>query len=112
VQTLDDMQAILGDRKAVFTRELTKVHEKVIRGSLSEVKKKLEEGNMKGEFTIILQTSSAETVHDPISPEEYLKSLMIHRGLSKKKAIAIAAHNLEMPKKEIYKISLIIKDKD
>ena len=107
------MQTVLGDsRKAVLTRELTKVHEQVIRGSLSEVKKKLEAGSMKGEFTIIVQTSSAETIHEPIAPEEYLKNLMIHRGLSKKEAIAITAHDLDMPKKEVYKIGLTIKAED
>jgi len=102
----------LGDRKAVLTRELTKVHEQVIRGPLSEVKKQLEAGSMKGEFTIILQTSSAESAHESISPEEYLRNLMIHRGLSKKEAIAITAHDLDIPKKEVYKIGLTIKAED
>src|SRR5512137_2356100 len=32
-QALDDMRTVLGDRKAVLTRELTKVHEQVIRGN-------------------------------------------------------------------------------
>ena len=112
VQTLDDMQTVLGDRKAVLTRELTKVHEQIIRGSLAEVKKKLEEGSMKGEFTIIVQTSSAETVHEPLAPEEYLRNLMIHRGLSKKEAIAITAHDLGMHKKDVYKIGLTIKEEE
>ena len=67
---------------------------------------------MKGEFTIIIQTSSSETVHETISPEDYLRNLMIHRGLSKKEAIAITAHDLGMPKKEIYKIGLTIKAED
>jgi len=112
LQTLDDMQAVLGDRKTVLTRELTKVHEQVIRGMLSDVKTKLKEGSMKGEFTVILQTSSAESVHESISPEEYLKNLMSHRGLSKKEAIAITAHDLDMPKKEVYKIGLTIKEEE
>jgi 16S rRNA C1402 (ribose-2'-O) methylase RsmI len=67
---------------------------------------------MKGEFTIILQTSSSEAVNESISPEEYLRNLMIHRGISKKEAIAIAAHDLGIPKKEIYKIGLTIKDEE
>jgi len=106
------MQAVLGDRKTVLTRELTKVHEQVIRGSLTEVKKQLEAGSMKGEFTIIIQTSSAEILQESISPEEYLRNLMIHRGLSKKEAIAITAHDLDMPKKEVYKIGLTIKEEE
>jgi len=113
LQTLDDMQSVLGDkRKAVITRELTKVHEQVIRGTLSEVKQQLEAGSMKGEFTIILQTSSADIGHDSISPEEYLRNLMIHRGFSKKEAVAITAHDLGMHKKDVYKIGLTIKEEE
>lgn len=107
LRTLDDMQTVLGDRKAVLTRELTKVHEQVIRGSLSEVKKKLEEGSMKGEFTVILQAAIEEPMK-PVDTLEYLKNLMLHRDLSKKEAVAIAAEELGLPKKEVYKESLKI----
>ena len=112
LQTLDDMQTVLGDRKTVLTRELTKIHEQVIRGSLTEVKKRLEAGSMKGEFTIIIQAHQEHTDREDISPEEYLKNLMIHRGLSKKEAIAIAAHDLGMHKKDVYKIGLTIKEEE
>jgi len=104
-QTLDDMHAVLGDRKAVLTRELTKVHEQVIRGTLSEVKEQLEAGSMKGEFTIILQAAIEEPM-GPVDTLEYLKNLMLHRGLSKKEAVAIAAEELGLPKKEVYNESL------
>jgi len=112
LQTLDDMQAVLGERKTVLTRELTKVHEQVIRGPLSEVKSKLEAGSMKGEFTIIIQAHQERSDREDISPEEYLKNLMIHRGLSKKEAIAITAHDLGMHKKDVYKIGLTIKEEE
>jgi len=113
LQTLDDMRTVLGDeRKAVLTRELTKVHEQVIRGSLAEVKKQLEAGSMKGEYTIVLRAHQERTDREDISPEEYLKNLMIHRGLSKKEAIAITAHDLGMHKKDVYKIGLTIKEED
>ena len=111
LQALDDMLAVLGDRKAVLTRELTKVHEQVIRGTLSEVKKNLEAGSMKGEFTIILQAAIEEPI-GPVDTLEYLKNLMLHRGLSKKEAVAVAAHDLGIPKKEVYKIGLSITGED
>ena len=112
MQALEDMQTVLGDRKAVLTRELTKVHEQVIRGTLTEVKKHLEAGSMKGEFTIIVEATASEADRVIISPEEYLKNLILHRGLPKKEAIAVAAHDLGVPKKEIYKIGLTIKEED
>jgi 16S rRNA (cytidine1402-2'-O)-methyltransferase len=107
MQTLDDLRTVLGERKAVLTRELTKVHEQVIRGTLSEVKKQLEAGSMKGEFTIILQAAIEEPMQ-PVDTLEYLRNLMLHRGFSKKEAVAVAAEELGLPKKEVYKESLKI----
>lgn len=103
--TLDDMRTVLGDRKTVLTRELTKVHEQVIRGSLSEVKKQLEAGSMKGEFTVILQAAIEEPM-GPVDTLEYLKNLILHRGLSKKEAVAVTAEELGLPRKEVYNESL------
>ena len=110
MQALEDMQTVLGDRKAVLTRELTKVHEQVLRGRIPDVRKQLEAGSMKGEFTIIVEAAASGADRVNISAEEYLKNLILHRGLPKKEAIAVAAHDLGVPKKEIYKIGLTIKE--
>jgi 16S rRNA (cytidine1402-2'-O)-methyltransferase len=110
MQALEDMQTVLGDRQAVLTRELTKVHEQVLRGRIPNVRKQLEAGSMKGEFTIIVEATASGADRVNISPEEYLKNLILHRGLPKKEAIAVAAHDLGVPKKEIYKIGLTIKE--
>ena len=110
MQALEDMQTVLGDRKAVLTRELTKVHEQVLRGRIPDVRRQLEAGSMKGEFTIIVEAAASGADRVNISPEEYLKNLILHRGLPKKEAIAVAAHDLGVPKKEIYKIGLTIKE--
>lgn len=108
IRTVEDMLGVLGDRRAVVTRELTKIHEESIRGTLSEILKRLNKGTIKGEFTIILHGASAEPHKKDIDTAEYLKNLMIHRGLSKKEAIAAAAEELGLPKKEVYKESLKI----
>jgi 16S rRNA (cytidine1402-2'-O)-methyltransferase len=106
IRSVEDMLEVLGDRRAVVTRELTKIHEEAIRGTLSEVLKHLNEGTIKGEFTIILHGASAAPQKQDIDTAEYLKNLMIHRGLSKKEAIAAAADELGLPKKDVYKESL------
>jgi 16S rRNA (cytidine1402-2'-O)-methyltransferase len=108
LKTIEDMLEALGDRRAVITRELTKIHEETIRGTLSEILKHLKEGTIKGEFTIILHGAAAEPLKQDIDTAEYLKNLMIHRGLSKKEAIATAAEELGLPKKEVYSASLKI----
>ncbi len=108
VKTIEDMLDIFGERRAVVTRELTKIHEEAIRGRLSEILKHVQEGTIKGEFTIILHGASAEPLKNDIDTAEYLKNLILHRGLSKKEAISIAAEELGLPKKDVYKESLKI----
>ncbi len=108
INTIEDLLSVLGDRHAVITRELTKIHEETVRGALSGLLKRLNEGSIKGEFTVIVHGASAEPLKQDIDTGEYLKNLMLHRGLSKKEAIAAAAEELGLPKKEVYKESLKI----
>ncbi|HUI46317.1 MAG TPA: 16S rRNA (cytidine(1402)-2'-O)-methyltransferase [Nitrospirota bacterium] len=106
IRTIEDMIEVFGDRRAVITRELTKIHEETIRGTLREILKHLQTGSIRGEFTIILHGASEKPLEQDIDTAEYLKNLILHRGLSKKEAISAAAEELGMPKKDVYKESL------
>ncbi len=54
-KTLNQMEEILGgDRKMVVARELTKLHEEFVRGTVSDVKSEFEKRKPKGEFVVIL----------------------------------------------------------
>ncbi len=108
LRTISELLEIFGDRRAVVTRELTKIHEQILRGTLSEILAQLEKGPLKGEFTVLVHGSSAEPHKQIVSTVEYLKDLMTQRGLTKKEAIAAAADDLGLPKKEVYKESLNI----
>jgi 16S rRNA (cytidine1402-2'-O)-methyltransferase len=108
VRTVQDMLEVFGERRAVVTRELTKIYEETLRGTLSEILQHLQAGAIKGEFTIVLHGASAEPLKQDIDTAEYLKNLMLHRGMSKKEAITAAAEELGLPKKEVYKESLRI----
>ena len=60
LETLEDMTEILGNRKAALIRELTKMYEEVIRGSLKEVHERVlegikKDGAIKGEMIIVLR---------------------------------------------------------
>ncbi len=109
LKTLAALIEVLGDRKAVVTRELTKIHEEALRGALSDVLKQLEQKTIKGEFTIIVRGFKADPQAQDIDAKEYLKDLMTHRGLTKKEAISVAAEELGLPKKDVYKESLKLK---
>lgn len=55
LETLEDIMEILGDRKMVLCRELTKIYEEIIRGKVSEVLENLRGREIRGEFTIVLE---------------------------------------------------------
>ncbi len=106
LKTVEDVLAVFGDRRAVVTRELTKIHEETLRGTLSGILIKLNQGSLKGEFTIVVHGASQEPKKQDVDAAGYLKNLMIHRGLSRKEAVSVAAEELGLPKKEVYKESL------
>jgi len=59
--SLDDALAELGDRPAAAGRELTKLHEEVLRGRLSEIRTRFSlRPALKGEFTLVIGGAVAE----------------------------------------------------
>ena len=55
LKTLDIFQELIPNREIVVVKELTKIHEKLYRGTPIEVIKNLKEANLKGEYIIILK---------------------------------------------------------
>jgi len=55
------MIEILGDRKAVFAREITKLHEENLRGKLTEILEILENRKIKGEITLLVEGNTSNT---------------------------------------------------
>jgi 16S rRNA (cytidine1402-2'-O)-methyltransferase len=108
IRTIEDMIEIFGNRKAVITRELTKIHEETIRGTLLDIRQHLLDGSIRGEFTVLVHGAAEKPLRRDIDTAEYLKNLMLYRGLSKKEAITAAARELGMPKKDVYRESLKI----
>ena len=52
LRTLADLQQYIGDREVVVGRELTKTHEELVRGPISQVGSRLQ--STKGEFTVVI----------------------------------------------------------
>jgi 16S rRNA (cytidine1402-2'-O)-methyltransferase len=51
---LQDMLAVLGNRKAALARELTKLHEQILRGTLQDALEYFQEHEPRGEFTLVV----------------------------------------------------------
>lgn len=102
--SLADMAEILGPRKAAFARELTKMHEEVVRGTLPELAAAA--NGVRGEVTVVV--SGAEPRVAQASSAEIADRLrvMIGEGTSKKEAIAAVASELGVSKKIVYQTAL------
>ena len=105
MDTLKMMLEVLGDRQISICRELTKIHEEFIRGSISDVLEKLEP---RGEMVVIVE-GSAESEEDiqrnnrnEMTLEEHYK-FYENQGLDKKEIIKKIAKDRNVNKNEIYK---------
>ena len=101
--TLEIMIEILGDREIVLAKEITKIHEEFIRGTISEILSKLD--TVKGEFVIVVQ--GAEKIDEE---KEFLNNLTLkehykyyeNKNFEKKDIIKMIAKDRGKNKNEIY----------
>ena len=102
--TLKDMLDILGDRKIALCRELTKLHEEVIRTTLSEAQELYTEKSPKGEYVIIIEGAKeqeAEIWWQELSVIDHVEKY-ISEGEDQKEAIKKTAKDRGVPKRDIY----------
>ncbi len=99
LKTLSTMLDIFGDRTISISREISKLHESVFVGKISEAIKTIE---VKGEFVIIVSASD-EMFDNGLSIVDNI-SLYIRSGLSTMDAIKRVAHERKLPKNDVYKL--------
>ena len=99
--TLKDLKEIIGNRKIVLARELTKIHEEYIRESIDVLIEKAKE--LKGEFVLIIEGAEKKEENDffKLSLQEHY-TYYEDKGLSKKEIIKQIAKDRNVNKNEIY----------
>ena len=104
--SLNDLKNVVGDRKIVLARELTKIHEEFIRGNIDEIIEKSE--NLKGEMILLIEGNNEinnENILNNLSLEEHY-NVYEKQGLDKKEIIKKIAKDRGVNKNEIYKYFL------
>ena len=108
VNTLEDMAAVFGeDRPISLCRELTKLHEEVVRTTLGEAVAKYAENPPKGEFVLVVAGAPApekETASETDAAARVAQ--LMAEGLSRKDAVKQTAKELDLPKNVVYDIAL------
>jgi 16S rRNA (cytidine1402-2'-O)-methyltransferase len=103
VEALNDIEATLGDREIAVARELTKIHEEVLRGTPAEIRSQLESRDaIRGEFVVLI-AKAAEPQHDDTPPQEAVEAL-VRSGVDRMDAMKAIARQRGLSKREVYKL--------
>src|SRR5213075_1380049 len=106
LESLRDALAILGDVEVAVAREMTKLHEELIRGTISEVAGILEGRAAKGEVTVVF--AAASPVTSAVAPEDVSAEFERLRagGMRRNDAVKAVAEKFGLRKNEVYKMLL------
>lgn len=110
-RTLDDLADALGpDRPAVVARELTKVHEEVVRATLEGLVRHFADTEPRGEIALVVagERPGADAVGDAGVVEALAAALA--EGLSRRDAVARVAAGTGMARRQVYALALQIPD--
>ena len=109
--SLEDMAVVLGARRASIARELTKIHEEFLQGTLPELRDLLRaRPKIQGEITVVIERGEAAPVSAawPASIKKHLEEEMQKTGLSRNEALKSVAKQRGIPRKQAY--NLLIDD--
>ncbi|WP_048827590.1 16S rRNA (cytidine(1402)-2'-O)-methyltransferase [Bacillus sp. B-jedd] len=107
-ETLTLVLDVLGDRKIVLCRELTKKYEEFIRGTVSEAIAWCGSGEVRGEFCLILEGGEDSPSEDQMWWEgmeinDHVNHYLSHENLSSKEAIKRVASDRGVSKRDVYR---------
>ncbi len=104
VETLEDMTTVLGGREVVVARELTKMHEEILRGSAAEIRAQLTAREVvKGEFVVLVGRALAPPPDD--TPVDQAIAMRLEAGLSRMDAMKAVAKERGLSKRDVYKMT-------
>lgn len=107
---IEDAAALLGERQAVVAREITKVHEEFLRGTLRELAAELREHPLRGEMTVLIGPANGGSAEDAAAIDarpragfmERILEIQKEQGGAHKAAIKQAAREFGITHREAY----------
>lgn len=110
--TLADLAQTFGpDRPVALCRELTKLHEEVVRTTLGDALERYRQEPPRGEFVLVVAGAQPQP-SQPSGPEDALErvSALRREGLSLKDAVKQASKELDFPRNQLYNLALARQD--
>lgn len=106
VKTLADMLEVFGDRKIALVREITKIHETVMRTSFSQAIEFYSQNEPRGEYVLIIEGAKEENCIYTLDDAVRIAKQFIAEGRSTSAAAKEAAKITGVKKSDIYKLIL------
>lgn len=108
-ESLAALQRILGDRAIVVAREVSKIHEEFLRGSIEQVLTQLAEREVKGEITLVVRGAGGQA---QVSEEELIAQIrrMAEEGIGVKQISELLGERHQVAKREVYRLALSIRN--
>jgi len=103
LSTLKDLYKALGDRRIALVREITKIHEEVIRTTLCEAAAKYEAEAPKGEFVLVIEGKKEQEQEITFDDALSLARVYLSQGMSVSMAAKQAAKETGIKKGDLYK---------
>lgn len=112
--TLDDLLSALGDRNAALCRELTKLHEEVLKGTLSELAKYYADKTPRGEYVLVVEGKQKQQENAEITLENAaeMAAQLVKDGVKPSDACKQTAAKTPFSKSEIYKQLLSMQESE
>lgn len=108
VEALKDILEVLGDRRVAIVREMTKIHEEVFRGMISQAMGHFQQP--RGEFTIVVDVSREQPKAVLTAEVENEVRALQQQGVPAREAIARLSAITGLPRKELYQSWLAVKN--
>jgi 16S rRNA (cytidine1402-2'-O)-methyltransferase len=108
VDMLKDSKEILGDREVVIAREVTKIHEEFVRGTLASAIQELQKKPVKGEITVLIGLHAApdsETAApSSASIQSEIDAVIAAQNIDERAALKLVAKARGVSKSEAYRL--------
>ena len=107
-EALKDLQLVLGNRRIVLARELTKKFEEFLRGTIEEAIEWVESNEVRGEFVVVVEGNTSGEVEEEdnawasMTIVEHVNFIMEETNVSSKEAIKEVAKLRGLPKRDVY----------
>ena len=103
-EALADIEEVLGARRMILARELTKLHEEVIRGTAAEIRDRLAV-EPRGEITVVIEGGTGLNAPPALQPDAFLKRLL-EQGLSRRDAARALVVAYDLPARDAYRLAI------